>query len=492
MASHHHVSVDKDQRYELSSKAQSRLLLSLVVGVVLTLVGCFMAANHIGESHHESTGYSSLTSSPVKIGGEGHEAAEHGDHHAVKAGEHHAEGAAAGEHGEAAHEEHAAGDHHAKVAASHEGGEHHGGGWMQRLWANLWLDGVFFTGLSVIGVFFVAVQYVSQAGWSAGLVRIPMGFGSFLPIGLGVLVITFLLGGHDVFHWTHEGLYDKSSPEYDAILDGKKGYLNAPFFLARMIVFVGLWFLFSRWIRSNSLKEDQEGGNSFWHKNHKLSAIFLVIFAVSSSMLAWDWVMSIEPHWYSTLFGWYTFASWHVSGMAVLALTLVFLKDKGLLGHVNANHLHDVGKFMFAFSIFWTYLWIAQYLLIWYANIPEEGIYFIERVRGFDGQYKGVFFLNLFINFVFPFLFFMTRDAKRTPIFLKVGASAILIGHWLDFYLMVMPGTVGANGGFGFMEFGLVLTFASAFILVVSKAIASAPIVAKNHPMLQESAHHDI
>lgn len=209
-------------------------------------------------------------------------------------------------------------------------------------------------------------------------------------------------------------------------------------------------------------------------------------------MLAWDWVMSIEPHWYSTLFGWYTFASWHVSGMAVLALTLVFLKDKGLLGHVNANHLHDVGKFMFAFSIFWTYLWIAQYLLIWYANIPEEGIYFIERVRGFDGQYKGVFFLNLFINFVFPFLFFMTRDAKRTPIFLKVGASAILIGHWLDFYLMVMPGTVGANGGFGFMEFGLVLTFASTFILVVSKAIASAPIVAKNHPMLQESAHHDI
>jgi hypothetical protein len=347
-------------------------------------------------------------------------------------------------------------------------------------------------GLAVIGLFFVAIQYVSQAGWSAAIIRVPMAFPSFLPIALVVLVGTFLLGGHDIFHWTHEGLYDKSSPEYDSILDGKKAYLNTPFFLARMVVFVGLWMLFARLIRKNSLAEDSNPGHGIWRKNHKNSAIFLVIFAVSSSVLAWDWLMSIEPHWYSTLFGWYTFASWHVSGFALLALTLVLLKEKGLLQHVNDNHLHDVGKFMFGLSIFWCYLWISQYLLIWYANIPEEGIYFIERVRGFDGKYTALFFSNVIINFLFPFLFLMTRDAKRTMIFMKIAASAILIGHWLDFYLMIMPGTVGANGGFGLIEFGMVTMFAAGFIWVVSRSLASAPLVAKNHPMLEESLHHDI
>jgi hypothetical protein len=131
-------------------------------------------------------------------------------------------------------------------------------------------------------------------------------------------------------------------------------------------------------------------------------------------------------------------------------------------------------------------------LLIWYANIPEEGIYFIERVRGFDGKYVGIFFTNIIVNFAFPFLFLMTRDAKRTFIFLKIAASAILVGHWLDFYLMIRPGTVGASGGFGLIEFGLVAAFASAFILVISRSLASVPLVAKNHPMLEESLYHDI
>lgn len=468
----------------------------MVIGLVLTLVGCFLAANHIGEGHHEASAYSSLTAAPVAMPGHGHDAAAHGATHGAGHGEAKAEAHGEGHEATVANASaHKDANDHTRTgggAASEHGGGEHEYHWTKRLWANLWLDGVFFTGLAVIGLFFVAVQYVSQAGWSAGLVRVPMAFASFLPIGLGILIVTFLVGGHDIFHWTHESLYQKGSPDYDPILDGKRGYLNTPFFIIRMVVFVGAWILLGRMIRKNSLTEDLQGGNSFWHKNHKLSAIFLVIFAVSSSMLAWDWTMSIEPHWYSTLFGWYTFASWHVAGIATLGLTLVYLKDKGLLSHVNGNHLHDVGKFMFAFSIFWTYLWIAQYLLIWYANIPEEIIYFLERTKGFDGKFTGVFFINIFINFVFPFLFLMTRDAKRTPLFLKIAASAIIIGHWLDFYLMVMPGTVGAHAGFGFIEFGLVMLFAAAFIYVVSKSLASAPLVAKNHPMLQESAHHDI
>ena len=159
---------------------------------------------------------------------------------------------------------------------------------------------------------------------------------------------------------------------------------------------------------------------------------------------------------------------------------------------VNANHLHDLGKFMFAFTIFWTYVWFAQFLLIYYANIPEEAVYFDERFEGYDGRYKIVFFLNIFINFVFPFLVLMTRDAKRHYIFLQIVCCAIIGGHWLDFYLMIMPGTVGENGGFGPIEFGMVAIFAGAFAFVVVTFLAKAPLVAKNHPMLEESLHHNI
>jgi hypothetical protein len=192
------------------------------------------------------------------------------------------------------------------------------------------------------------------------------------------------------------------------------------------------------------------------------------------------------------MFGWYMFASWFVAGLSTITLVIVFLKDAGYLPMVNENHLHDMGKFMFAFSIFWTYVWFSQFLLIYYANIPEETIYFLERLHGYDNKYTGVFFLNIFINFLFPFLVLMTRDAKRQRTFLKVVSCGLLMGHWLDFYNMIMPGTVGENGGFGLIEFGTLLIYISVFILVVTTALAKAPLVARNHPMLEESIHHDI
>jgi len=259
-----------------------------------------------------------------------------------------------------------------------------------------------------------------------------------------------------------------------------------------MVLFFGLWYMIWRTIRGFSLKEDQEGGMLYYNKSINLSAVFLIIFGVSTSMVAWDWTMSINPHWYSTLFGWYHFASWWVSGLATVTLTVLLLKDKGHLPFVNQNHLHDLGKFMFAFSVFWTYLWTAQFLLIYYANIPEEIIYFKERMHLFDGHYRLLFFFNVIINFLFPFLFLMTRDAKRHTILLKIAAIGLLMGHWLDFYLMIMPGVTKGTSGFGFLEFGTLTTFASAFIYVISNQISKAGLLAKNHPMLQESLHHDI
>ena len=436
MGAHATVQYNLDEKYEFTPEARKRVLTWLVIGVVMFVIGLvwlMMDSGHAADAH-----------------GAGHAAA---------------------------------GGHQAGHGA-------HAPGWQARLYANLWTNSLYFTGLSLIGIFFIAIQYVAWAGWSVAIKRIPEAFGAFLPFTFVVMLGTFLVGGHDIFHWTHADLFDINSPHYDKILAGKSGFLNTPFFLVRMVGFFGLWYLIWRILRANSLKEDLEGGLTFYNKSINVSAVFLLIFGVSTSMVAWDWTMSINPHWYSTLFGWYHFASWWVSGLATIALTIILLKDRGFFPFVNQNHIHDLGKFMFAFSIFWTYLWVSQFLLIYYANIPEEIIYFKERM--YSDQYRLLFFFNLMINFLFPFLFLMTRDAKRHMALVKIAAIGIIIGHWLDFYLMIMPGVTKGNSGFGFLEFGTLTIFASAFIYVVSAQIAKAGLLAKNHPMLQESLHHDI
>ncbi len=377
------------------------------------------------------------------------------------------------------------GEGHGEAAAA----GHEAASWTKRLFMNLWLNNVYFTGISLIGVFFVAVQYVAYAGWSVLIKRVSEAMGYYLPIGFGVMLLVFLFGGHDIFHWTHDYLYDINDERYDPIIAGKSGYLNFWFFLIRMIIFFALWILFFNWLRRNSINEDLQGGTSFYHKSIRISAMFLVVFGVSSSMAAWDWVLSIDTHWFSTMFGWYVFASWFVSGLSVITLTVIILKQNGYLKLVNANHLHDLGKFVFAFSIFWTYIWFSQFMLIWYANIPEESIYFLDRL---DDHYTWIFFTNLLINFVFPFLVLMTRDAKRQMIMLKIVTIAILIGHWLDFYLMMMPGTMRGDAGIGFIEIGTTLIFLGVFLLVFTKGLTKASLVPVNHPFLEESVHHHV
>lgn len=387
------------------------------------------------------------------------------------------------------------GEEHAAEAA----GGHHGFHWTQRLYANLWINNVFFIGLALVGVLFFAIQYAAQAGWSVGIKRIPLSFGAWIPVGALLMIAVYFVASHDLFHWTHSSLYDPSSPDYDSIIDGKKSYFFWPmdenpsfpvFFVARMLIFFAVWYILFLRLKKLAYAEDLEGGTAHWYKMRKVSAIFIVIFAVTSSIAAWDWVMSIDTHWFSTMFGWYVFASWWVAGLSLTALIVVLLKDKGLLSIVNANHIHDIGKFMFAFSIFWTYIWFSQFLLIYYANIPEETIYFVERFQ--NSQYTPVFYMNLILNFFLPFLILMTRDSKRHGRFVKVIAPIIILGHWFDFYLMIIPGTLKENGGYGFLELGLFMTYAGAFIFVVLDRLSKGSLFAKNHPMLEESLHHHI
>jgi hypothetical protein len=370
--------------------------------------------------------------------------------------------------------------------------------WYERLYASIWVNNVFFTGIAIIGVFFFAIQFAAQAGWSAPILRVMLSLGSWLPIAGVLMLATFFVANHDLFHWTHSYLFDKNDPQYDKIIDGKGAFFFWPmekgtfpvFYIARMVIFFGFWVFFFNKFKQISAQEDQLGGSGHWYKMRSWSAFFLIFFAVSSSISAWDWVMSIDTHWFSTLFGWYVFASWFVSGLSAITLIVLFLKGKGYLEMVNENHVHDLGKFVFGFSIFWTYLWFSQFLLIYYANIPEETVYFVERLE--SDIYGPFVFVNLGLNFFLPFLVLMTRDAKRHGVFLKLVCTILLLGHWIDFTLMVQPGTLGHNGGIGFMELGMFLVYGSSAIFVVLGALAKRNLIAKNHPLLEESYNHHI
>ncbi len=361
----------------------------------------------------------------------------------------------------------------------------------QRIWANLLVNGFYFMAIALGATFFMAVQYAAEAGWSAGLKRVFEAVSQYLPIGCGVVLLCILgsqLHLNHLYHFMDPDLYDPKSEHYDEIMVGKQAYFNPIFYWARILAYFVGWSLFMRAFRKRSLQEDLQESVLRHRKSMDFSAWFLVFFAVTSSTMSWDIIMSIDAHWFSTLFGWYCFAGMFVSALITINLLVIHLKENGYFEHINENHLHDLTKFMFAFSVFWAYLWTAQFLLIWYANIPEEVTYYMDRWE----NYKWLWVFNLAINFVFPFLVLMTRDAKRRWGTVKFVGSVIIIGHWLDVFIMVMPGTVKEHWGIGPLEIGMLLAFLGLFIFVVLSSLAKAPLVAKNHPFLEESKHHHV
>jgi hypothetical protein len=250
------------------------------------------------------------------------------------------------------------------------------------------------------------------------------------------------------------------------------------------------WLWFTMKLRQNSLAADQleiDPNNSYHWKNVKLGAWFMVVFAVTSSTSAWDWVMSIDTHWFSTLFGWYIFSGMWISALTMITLLIIWLKKLGYLEYVTESTIHDMGKWMFAISFLWTYLYFSQFMLIWYSDIPEEVIYFQTRWE----SYKALMWTVLFVNFAFPMIMLMSRDCKRNYFYLMFVGVIILVFHYLDVIMIVMPGTVGHNWtGLSWMEIGTFLFFLGLFLTVVFRTLASAPLLVKNHPFLQESLHH--
>jgi hypothetical protein len=357
-------------------------------------------------------------------------------------------------------------------------------------WAALYVACIFFMLISVGVLAFYAIQYAAQAGWSPILFRVMEGITSYLLPGS---IIFFVLLIAASMHWGHNHLFVWMDPEvvnpesvhFDKLIFLKKGWLNVGRFLATAVIILVVWNWVRFKFRQNSIAQDNASDNAPYKKNFKLAAFFLVFFIVSESIMSWDWIMSVDPHWYSTLFGWYVFASFFVSGITVIAMTTLYLKSKGYLEHVNTSHIHDLAKFMFGISIFWTYLWFSQFMLIWYSNIPEEVTYFVTRIE----HYKLPFFGMLALNFIFPLLILINTDFKRLTWIVVMAGTVILFGHYIDFFNMIMPATVGDQWYIGIPEIGALLFFLGLFIFVVFTTLTKSPLVAKGNPYIEESKH---
>lgn len=363
-------------------------------------------------------------------------------------------------------------------------GSHH---LTQRLLVNGLTNGFYFFALALGALFFLALQYATESGWYASVKRIIEAQAGFLPYGIGllglVLLIITLMDGAHIYIWMDPEVF-KSDP----IVAGKAFYLNKIFFWVRTIAYFGVYYWYFWGFKKRSLLEDKVGGTDLHFTNYKKAAVFLVFFAVFSSTSAWDWLMSVDVHWFSTLFGWYTFAGMWCSAMVVLVLTVLYLKKLGYLPKVNENHIHDIGKWVFATSFLWSYLFFSQYMLIWYANIPEEVTYYVTRTQDF----RFVYFFMFIINFAFPMLILMSRDAKRHAGILSFVGLIILAGHWLDVWIMVSAGSMGTNAHIGFIEIGMAVLIAGFFIRILLTNLSKAPLTPVNHPFLDESIHHEI
>ncbi len=372
-----------------------------------------------------------------------------------------------------------------------------------RFWAVLLQNSVYWLLTVNASMFFISVTTLAMGGWQVAMRRIPEAISSLVPI-LGIITFVILMaivwgGRTDIYHWLDPNLYEQGGAEYDKILDGKHGFLNPMFYTIWSLVSIGLWWLLGKKVRTLSLESDNMGtmdhdtAKSWIQKNIVATAFFTVVFGLTvGSTVPWIWLMSIDAHWYSTMYSWYVFASTFVSGLSLMAIFIVYFKNRGELEYVTEEHLQDVGKFMFAFSIFWTYLWFSQYMLIWYSNQPEETGYFVARIGTATkaGPYQGIFFLNLILNFLCPLLIFMKKAPKRNWGLVTFMATLIIFGHWIDFYQMVMPGTLHEHAEMLPFEFGVAALFIGIIMWGVGRYASKHPMTAINHPFLKESMIH--
>jgi hypothetical protein len=336
------------------------------------------------------------------------------------------------------------------------------------------------------------MHYLSGAGWSVVVRRVPEAMMSALPVG-AVLMLTVFFGRNTLYPWANPDALAHAPLPADKAL-----YLSTPLVFLRMSVVLALWTWLVLAIRRTSLRQDQDpaspptgqacavGAPGLAHHRRlvRFSAAFAVVFAVTFALASVDWLMSLDPHWSSTIFAIYLIAGALVSGLAAVTLIVLLLRAFGPLKDVvGPAHLHDLGKLLFAFSTFWAYIWFSQYLLIWYSNLPEEVPHYLRRT---GGGWAPLFFLNLGVNWVVPFVVLLPRAAKRSPRVLAGVCLVLLCGHWLDLYLLIMPEVLEAPVA-GPLEVVMPLSYSALFFFLTFRALGRASLVPLHDPYLEES-----
>lgn len=351
-----------------------------------------------------------------------------------------------------------------------------------RTWPNILLNNMYFITISIGALMFYGVQYITGSSWSALFQRIPLAAGAFLPAGF-ILMLLLYFGLHDIYEWSHPGI-----TETDKLIAHKAPFLNVPFFMIRMVIYFALWIPLFFMLRKMAKKEDLEGGEQWYFKSAFYSKVFIFVAVLIFSLAAVDWVMTIDAHWYSTIFGFRAMITSMYYGTAVIILLIFFLKNLGFLAELNEAHRHDLARYLFRFSIVFGYLWFMQFLILWYANIPELTVYYSPR---FLGEWQFFFYAEPLINFAIPFVVVMADNTgRRKPV--MIGISALLmVGLWISLFLQIMPGSYGLMK-FGLIEIGIWLGYAGLYLLMVLTALSRIKVVPVNHPMLNESIHHHL
>lgn len=358
-----------------------------------------------------------------------------------------------------------------------------------RPWSAFYVSAYFFFSISTASLLFFSILNVSNSGWSVIISRVIEGLISFIPYGsflVFFVILGSLLGYNHLFHWMENGITNFKKENFDLIIALKSNILNKPFFLIRILFYFIGFIFFGIYVKLASKKLDNDPTlKNYWNMYKK--NVFVVVFcSCVITMYCLDLIMSIDVHWYSTLFAWYLMISHLVTSISCIILFSICLNKLGYLRLFNDNHLHDLAKYLFGFSLLWTYFWFSQFMLYWYANIPEEIVYFLDRYN----LYKSTFFTMLIFNFLIPLLFLLSSSIKRNNRIVSLVSIIILFGHWLDDFNAIMPGTVGVFWKIGFLEIGSFLFIFGLFIFIVTKELLKLNLEPKGNPYFIESKSH--
>lgn len=338
---------------------------------------------------------------------------------------------------------------------------------------------VFVLTIALGALFFVMLQHVTRAGWSVAVRRLAEVAAWTLPL-FAVLFIPILAGMGELFHWTHQDAVAE-----DALLQHKQGYLNVPFFVVRIAFYFLVWTLLSRHFLRRSLAQDTTRDPMITVRLQRRAAPGIILWALTLTFMAFDLLMSLDPHWYSTIFGVYNFSGTTVAAFAFLAVTAMILRRNGCLSNtVRVDHYQDLGRFMFAFSVFWAYISFSQFFLIWYGNLPEETIYYAHRI---EGSWMIFSFFLAAGHFAVPFVLLMSRWTKRKPWFVTMMGAWILFIHYVDIYWMVMPNLHHEGVQFHWLDLACVVGVAGVFLTVFTRKLIGHALVPVGDPRLTES-----